>query len=406
MSADRFQFLEFEEEGAIERPEFGRGTGAGPGSSGREFQAELLADGTTLAQVRVLDPRGYAVDEDEEEGLVTLSSLAGQMGARPTRLRAVEVFGERGDKAGQFRYPTGLAVDGSGILFVADSFHHRVQRITPGGGVAVIGSRGSGRGQFQSPQGIAVDSEDSFYVLEQGGGRVQKFTREGVLVLTFGRPGRGEGEMHKPTAIAVAPSGHIYVADTGNSRVQCFDGAGRFVSFLGGATSYETGINSPQALAAEAGGSLYVADTFGQRVQRFDPLGRMDRQLGGRPKGQALRRPAVSSAASPPLDFYQPRSLAVDPAALLYIADSGEPDALTGETRGRVQCLSLPEFRLVATIEKVGRSLGTLVRPGGLAVNPIADGGRHGNRVRGDLYVADTMNHRILRFAWSGPERV
>ena len=389
MGADRFQFLEFEEEeGAPARPE--------SATSAREFQAELLADGTTLAQVRVIDPRSYDRD-DEDEGQVTLSSMAGQVGAAATRLRAVEVFGERGDKAGQFHYPTGLAVDSRGILFVADTYQHRIQRITPGGGVAIIGSHGAGRGQFQSPQGIATDEQDSFYVVEQGSGRVQKFTKEGVLALIFGKSGRGEGEMMGPTAIAVAPgSGHIYVADTGNCRVQCFDAAGKFVSYIGGTAGYESGISSPQALAAGVGGSLTVADTYEQRVLRFDPLGRLDRQIGGRPQVQIRRR-----TTTPSVRLFQPRALAADGAALLYIADGGEPDALTGETRGRVQCLSLPEGHLVATIEKVGRSLGTLLRPGGLAVSPRVEEGRPGALVRGDLYVADTMNHRILRFAWA-----
>ena len=390
MGADRFQFLEFEEE---------EGVTAQPESvpRPREFQAELLADGTTLAQVRVIDPRRYDSDlDDDDENLVTLSSLAGQVGAAPTRLRAVEVFGERGDKAGQFHYPTGLAVDSSGVLFVADTYHHRIQRITPGGGVAIIGSHGNGRGQFQAPQGIATDEEDAFYVLEQGSGRVQKFTKEGVLTLVFGKAGRGEGEMMGPTAIAVAPgSGLIYVADTGNCRVQCFDAAGKFVSYIGGTAGYESGISSPQALATGLGGSLSVADTFEQRVLRFDPLGRLDRQIGGRPQGQIRRRTIL-----PSVRLFQPRALAIDSSALLYIADGGEPDDLTGETRGRVQCLSLPEGKLVATIEKVGRSLGTLLRPGGLAISPRVEPGRPGASVRGDLYVADTMNHRILRFAW------
>lgn len=388
MGADRFQFLEFEEE--EEAPAQSESA-----ASAREFQAKLLADGTTLAQVRIIDPRSYDLD-DEDEGQITLSSMAGEVGAAATRLRAVEVFGERGDKAGQFHYPTGLAVDSGGVLFVADTYHHRIQRITPGGGVAIIGSRGSGRGQFQSPQGIATDAEDAFYVLEQGSGRVQKFTKEGVLTLTFGRSGRGEGEMMGPTAIAVAPdSGHIYVADTGNCRVQCFDAAGKFVSYIGGTSGYESGISSPQALATGAGGSLSVADTFEQRVLRFDPLGRLDRQIGGRPQSQIRRR-----TTAPAVSFYQPRALAVDASALLYIADGGEPDDLTGETRGRVQCLSLSEGRLVATIDKVGRSLGSLLRPGGLAVSPRVEPGRSGASARGDLYVADTMNHRILRFAW------
>ena len=393
MSADRFNFLEFgEEAGASERP--APDSEAAPVQ--REITAELLADGTTLAQVKFADPRGYGVyQEEDEDGAVTLSSLAAQVGQAPTKLRVVEVFGERGVKAGQFHYPTGLAVDGVGTVFIADANNHRVQRVTPGGGVSIIGGRGNGRGQFLSPQGVATDGEDSFYVVEQGNHRVQKFTRDGVLTLVFGRPGRGEGELNGPTAIAVAPgSGDIFLADTGNSRVQRFDAAGYFLNAIGTPGGFFPHLSSPQAVSVEAGGGLSVADTFAQRLLRYDPLGRLDRQIGG----EVRRRNAGGTA---PISFYQPRALAADPAGLLYVADGGEPNAITGETRGRVQCLSLPDGHLLATLEKAGRGLGTLLRPGGLAVGPAAEPGHHGQITRGDLYVADTLNHRILRFVWS-----
>ena len=387
MSANRFQFLEFEEEEDPPRLQLGHDSDNPPNH--REVHPEILNDGSALAEVRITDPRGYGNFDNEGEAQ-QISFLAGRTEPVPTRLSAVEVFGERGAKAGQFQYPTGLALDRGGVLFVADSSQHRIQRITPSGGVSVIGSRGTGRGQFLSPQGIATDDDDAFYILEQDGGRVQKFTKEGVLVMTFGRPGRGAGEFHQPSAITVAPgSRNIYIADTGNHRVQRFDPTGRFVSYIGGVMGYESGLDSPQALVAEPGGSLTIADTFAGRLLRFDPLGRLDRQYGSNPREQIIRRSAID-----PVSFYQPRALAADPSGLLYVADGGKPDPLTGETQGRVQCLSYPEGKLVISVDKLGRSLGNFLRPGGLAVAASGTG-------RGDLYVADTMNHRILRFAWS-----
>jgi len=384
MSADRFQFLEFGEEAAdADRAD-------APGLVPRDIGFDHLADGTALAEVRIENAHGYALPDEDEEGVETLSSRAArdrsiQDGVAPTRLRPAEVFGERGDGAGQFHYPAGLAVDGGGVLFVCDSYGHRLQRITPGGGVAVIGGRGTGRGQFLSPSGVATDDEDAFYVVERGGQRVQKFSREGVLSLVFGRPGRGEGELSGPTAIAVAPGGGIFVADTGNGRVQRFDGEGRFVGALGGPGLVGPGLGSPQALAVQPGGGLYVAETSARRVTVFDALGRPERQIGG----------------TPSVSLLQPRALALDPAGLLYVADAGDPDPITGETRGRVQCLSLADGRVLATVERLGRSLGTLLRPGGLAVGPAPAPDARGAAARRDLYVADTMNHRILRFAWT-----
>ena len=394
MSSDRFQFLEFgeDEDAAPGQPLWEDA----PVPIQRELTGERLPDGTRLAEVRLVDPRGYRLsehveEEDEEEGCVTLSSRAAPPPVKLPRLRVAEVLGARGEGAGEFGYPAGMAVDGGGVLFVADSSHHRLQRITPDGGVAVIGGKGVGRGQFGSPQGVATDEQDSFYVVEQANGRVQKFTREGVLSLVFGRPGEGEGEMNGPTAIAVAPgSGDIFVADTGNSRIQRFSYEGRFLGILGASGLYGPGLSSPQALAAVPGGGLYAAETLGGRLVGFDPMGRPARQIGG-------ARTRASGNEMIPLSLHQPRALALDKTGLLYVADAGEPDSITGETRGRIRCLSLADGSVLATVEKVGRSLGTLLRPGGLAVSPAASGGQ----TRGDLYVADTMNHRILRFVWS-----
>jgi len=402
MSSDRFSFLEFGDEDT--RPAEAISPLATSESAQREIGAELLPDGTTLAQVRMPDPRGFQKYLDEDDGTITLSSLAGQGMQVPNRLRIVEVLGERGTAAGQFQYPTGLAVDPEGILFVADSYAHRLQRITPDGGVSVIGGRGSGRAQFLSPQGVATDSDGAFYVVEQGNCRVQKFTREGILTLVFGRPGRENGEFLGPTAITVAPnSGDIYVADTGGSRVQRFSFEGRFLNSLGapGQTGglQGPGLSSPQAVAAAPGGALYVAETFAQRLVRFDPLGRLDQQIGG----ARSRRSQSPVSPAPGVSLNQPRALAIDLAGLLYIADAGEPDLLTGETRGRLQCLSLMDgLPVIAKIEKIGRSLGSLLRPGGLALGPPSDRPMAGRATWGDIYIADTLNHRILRFAWSG----
>lgn len=406
MSSDRFSFLEFGDEDAAPAKEAAPFGGSGPAQ--REIGADLLPDGTTLAQVKMPDPRGFQKYLDEDDGsTITLSSLAGQGMQVPNRLRVVEVLGERGTNVDQFQYPTGLAVDPEGVLFVADSYSHCLKRITPDGGVSVIGGRGSGRAQFLSPQGVATDGDGAFYVVEQGNCRVQKFTREGILTLVFGRPGRESGEFLGPTAISVAPgSGDIYVADTGGSRVQRFSADGRFLNSLGAPAQSKTsqngrqaqgpGLSSPQALAAAPGGALYVAETFAQRLVRFDPLGRLDQQIGG-----AKSRRSPSSV--PSITFNQPRALAIDPAGLLYIADAGEADLLTGETRGRLQCVSLmDDLPVIAVIERIGRSLGSLLRPGGLALGPPSERPMPGRVIWSDIYVADTLNHRILRFAWSG----
>ena len=134
---------------------------------------------------------------------------------------------------------------------------------------------------------------------------------------------------------------------------------------------------SPQALATDAADNLYIADPFANRVLRYDPL--------GRPAGQFATV------------FQQPRALACA-QGVLYVADGGDGAgaALDGEAPGRVVAWQMAQSRALATVERAGRRLGSLARPGGVAVAPAASDGIG----RGDVYVADTMNHRILRFLW------
>lgn len=379
MNGNRFDFLELGEgdDQPQRSPEVPQ-----PGEAilqGRDPIAERGPDGEPLAQVREADTRGYRSFflQQQEEDSAAIDALRNRLRVTPGTLRAAEVFGERGTLAGQFIFPTGMAVDRSGILFVADSYNHRIQRITPDGGVSALGGRGSGRGQFLSPQGVATDGFDSFYIVEQGNHRVQKYAVDGTLQLVFGRPGTREGEFRGPTGIAVAPtSGDIYVADAGNGRVQRFDAAGYHVMSL--QPPEGTGMAfSPQALTVDREETLHVADPFTGRVTRFDALGRYAGAAG--------------------IAFHQPRAIASGEDSLLYVADAGrtpEP-GLDVDLSGRVTALHGSEQRILATVEQAGRRLGGLARPGGLAVAPC---GR--DAARGDLYVSDTRNHRIIRFVW------
>src|SRR5580704_17890716 len=160
MSGNRFDFLEL--------------SGASPASVQQAGKpaADITADpvdadvsrrvdeeGRPLAQVVESDARGYRALLEHIE---SQDALAGGVYVDETReisyeLRAVEVIGGRGIKAGLFNFPGGIAIDSCGVLYVADSYNHRVQRITPDGGVSIVGGRGQARTQFLSPQGVAVD---------------------------------------------------------------------------------------------------------------------------------------------------------------------------------------------------------------------------------------------------------
>jgi len=352
------------------------------------------ADDIPLAQVIEDDPRGYQSfikSRDAEEGALGQAVLPtfSKYGLYP-----VEVFGERGIKAGQFNYPTGIAVDSAGILFIADSYNHRIQRVTPNSGVSVIGERGSAHRQFLTPYAIATDSRRSFYIVEQGNNRIQKYSCEGVLEMVLGRPGVGDGEFHGPTGIAISPAtGDIFIADTGNSRVQRFTYDGRFVTSIGVRGSNFTRLSSPQALLVDAADNLYVADTTTNRVVHFDPIGRF---VGYYPSTAAT----TNNITKPP-QFREPRAICFDPKGILYIADSGPLDTAGNTTPGRVHAFDTTTQQVLTTITVLAQGLGPLMRPGGIAVTEVPPFGSQSTSRYNDLYCADTLNHRILRFRWT-----
>jgi DNA-binding beta-propeller fold protein YncE len=380
MSGNRFDFLEFSGATPVDVEHGGKPTVDITADPGAEVARKVDQDGRPLAQVVDVDVRGYRafLAQDPSGGTSIFSAMATASEAAYD-LRLVEVFGGRGIKAGQFNFPAGIAVDSKGDLLVADSYNHRVQRIKPDGGVWLIGGRGTGLTQLLSPQAVAVDSEDSYYIVEQGNNRVQKFTADGALDLVIGQP----GELAGPTGIAVSTTGDIYVADNGNCRIKRFDRDGNFLMSIGSGVGPGV-LTTPQSVALDKSDNVFVLDTFGHRVVQFDPIGRYAKQFGSR-----ITAPMPGKAY-----FVEPRAVASDFGDLLYVADTGGTMADGTHSRGRLQVIDVNTGEALLSIDRLGRNYGCLFRPSGIAIAPSMD-------ERGDLYISDTMNHRILRFAWS-----
>jgi sugar lactone lactonase YvrE len=367
MTSNRFDFLELSDEG-VAAP---LNATVEPADGVIRFDAPAVV-AETSPYVEVRKP--------------TTGGLEEEVFYQRRNLRVMEVFGSRGTVAGAFSYPTGLAIDRTGIMFVADAYNHRLQRITPDGGVAIVGGRGNGRGQFMAPMGIAIDEDRSFYVVEQGNHRVQKFSADGVFQFCIGREGGRPGEFRSPTGICVVNGTKtIYVADTGNARIQRFNNAGVFLGILGAPGGVNPHIANPQAVACDPRGNVYIADTLAHRIVQFDPGGRFVAFYGGGPH---------PSNRTPNLALSEPHALGFDERGRLYIADGMR-------SQGRLTALT-PDTGVIHTVlENVGRGLGHLARPGGIAACPVVQSRLEPGTERGDIYVSDTMNHRILRFVWS-----
>jgi DNA-binding beta-propeller fold protein YncE len=186
----------------------------------------------------------------------------------------VRMFGEQGDGPGQMIFPTDLAFDGQGNVYVteygvrvrvikfteagqfveewnprdpatnaellmrpmaitwepdrqdlllADSCHHRLVRMNTRGEITqVIGGEGRGPGEFRYPYDLTLGPRGDIFVVEYENARVQELKPDGTFERAWGSQGRGVGEFWSPWGVAVRGDGEIIVADTGNHRLQEF----------------------------------------------------------------------------------------------------------------------------------------------------------------------------------------
>ena len=183
--------------------------------TGKEI-AQIGAGYLTRPAGLAFDPQGqrlFAADVGAHN--ILIFSAAGQPLAR---------LGHRGTRLGEFNFPTNVAIDAHGRLYVSDSLNFRVQQFSPDFRSTIqIGRKGDMPGYFSQPKGIAIDSDDHIYVVDANFESVQIFDANGELLLDFGSEGAGAGEFWLPAGVFIDSTNRIWVADTYNRRVQVFD---------------------------------------------------------------------------------------------------------------------------------------------------------------------------------------
>jgi DNA-binding beta-propeller fold protein YncE len=130
-------------------------------------------------------------------------------------------FGEFGQHDGQFSRPQSMVID-KDLLYVTDACNHRIVVFTTDGKfVRNIGTAGSEPGQFRFPYGLDDDGQGNLLVTEFGNNRVQKISKStGRSLWTWGTTGRAEGELAYPWAAVVNNRHRVVIVDSGNNRLQ------------------------------------------------------------------------------------------------------------------------------------------------------------------------------------------
>jgi hypothetical protein len=274
----------------------------------------VAVDGS--GEIYVSDFYNYSIKKISTGGVITtLAGLASTAGAT-----------DGTGSAAQFDGPQGIAVDGSGSAYVADTNNHTIRKITATGVTSVFagsaGSAGSTDGtgsaaRFVSPRALAMDGGENLYVADIGDGLIRKITSAGV-VSTFATL------LDTPRGVAADGFGNVYILDSGNA-VKKVTSAGEVTVFAGDAAS--TGSNdgtgtgarfkNPQALAADGAGNVYVVDTGNYTIRKITPGGVVTTLAGT--AGVSGLTDGIGSGAL----FSYPVAVSVDGAGNLYVVDAG-----------------------------------------------------------------------------------
>jgi hypothetical protein len=229
----------------------------------------------------------------------------------------------------------GLAVDGSGNLFISDYYRQQILKVVPVSGslyfgaISVVAGNGTaafaGNGapafsaKLNRPYGMTTDGSGNLYFADQDNGVVRKIDSSNVITTVAGVPGTcgssGDGglataaELCDPVAVAIGPiTGNLYITDYDSIRV--VDGGGNI-------RTYATSLLCPTGIAVDSTEAVYVAENCKHVVTKF--TGGSGSTYAGIPNSPGFS--GDGAAISENLNY--PAGLAFDSAGNLYIADEG-----------------------------------------------------------------------------------
>jgi sugar lactone lactonase YvrE len=323
--------------------------------------------------------------------------------------------------------PQGVAVDAAGNVYFADNGDNRIRRLTPSGTITTIAGTGAmcsletaacgdngpaTSGSLHSPQGVAVDGAGNVYIADSFDNRIREVS--GGTITTIAGTGTacssataacGDGgaataaNLHVPVGVAVDGAGHVFIADRFDNRIREVSGgtittiAGTgtaCVSPLGacgdGGAATAANLREAEAVAVDGAGHVFIADTGDQRIRKISG-GTITTIAGNGTTCGSATAACGDGGAGTAGEFNSPLGLAVDGAGSVLIADSTDSRIRRLAPSGTITTIAGTGTTCAATAAcgDGGAATGaSLDHPVGVALDSA-----------GSVFIGDADDHRI-----------
>ncbi|HWF08961.1 MAG TPA: hypothetical protein VG297_10890 [Bryobacteraceae bacterium] len=328
----------------------------------------------------------------------TISTIAGNGNAAFSG----DGFGATG---ASLNHPRGIALDGAGNLYIADSDNWRVRRVSATGTITTVAGNGtnaeSGDGgsalsaAFSDVQSVVLDNSGNLYVADASNRRVRRITPAGIVTSAAGigvEAFSGDGAaatsagLGRPVGLAFDGLGNLYIADSTNQRIRKIDTNGIISTIAGngvdafsgdGGLATSASLGFPIAVAVDAANNVYVADGDNNRIRRITPGGIIS-TVAGNGQGGFSGDGGLATSAS----LNVPSGIAFDAAGNMYIADAGNNRVRKVDSTGTITTVA-------------GGATNGFSGDNGPAAQALLDFPWALTTNGNNVYIADRVNNRI-----------